>query len=103
MITTPNREYNVTWENVGAERLRHPDHRFEWTRQEFRVWADGIAARFGYSVQFLPIGPEDGAWVADTDGSVREAWIDESGNNFRPDRSNERWGYTRLSRYLSER
>ena len=41
VITTPNREYNVTWENVGAERLRHPDHRFEWTRQEFRNWAEG--------------------------------------------------------------
>jgi 3' terminal RNA ribose 2'-O-methyltransferase Hen1 len=59
VITTPNREYNVTWENVGAERLRHPDHRFEWTRQEFRAWAEGIAERFGYSVKFLPIGPED--------------------------------------------
>ena len=59
VLTTPNQEYNVTWENVGAERLRHPDHRFEWTRQEFRDWAEGIAGRFGYSVRFLPIGPED--------------------------------------------
>jgi 3' terminal RNA ribose 2'-O-methyltransferase Hen1 len=25
VLTTPNREYNVTWENVGADRLRHPD------------------------------------------------------------------------------
>ncbi len=32
VLTTPNREYNVMWENVGAERFRHPDHRFEWTR-----------------------------------------------------------------------
>ncbi len=72
VITTPNREYNVTWENVGAERLRHPDHRFEWTRQEFRAWAEGIAERFGYSVEV----PADragrrGARVADTDGGVR--------------------------------
>ena len=59
VLTTPNREYNVTWENVGAETLRHPDHRFEWTRREFREWAEGIAGRFGYSVQFLPVGPED--------------------------------------------
>ena len=59
VLTTPNREYNVTWENVGAERLRHPDHRFEWTRREFRDWAEGVAGRFGYSVRFLPVGPED--------------------------------------------
>lgn len=59
VITTPNREYNVTWENVGAEKLRHPDHRFEWTRREFREWAEGIAGRFGYSVRFLPVGPVD--------------------------------------------
>ncbi len=61
VLTTPNREYNVTWENVGAGRLRHPDHRFEWTRREFRDWAEGIAGRFGYTARFLPIGPEDGA------------------------------------------
>ena len=59
VLTTPNREYNVTWENVGADRLRHPDHRFEWTRREFRDWAEGIAERFGYAVRFLPIGPVD--------------------------------------------
>jgi 3' terminal RNA ribose 2'-O-methyltransferase Hen1 len=59
VVTTPNREYNVTWENVGAERLRHPDHRFEWTRQEFRSWAEGLAERSGYSVRLLPIGPVD--------------------------------------------
>ena len=58
VITTPNREFNVTWENVGAENLRHPDHRFEWTRREFRDWAEGIAGRFSYSVRFLSVGPE---------------------------------------------
>jgi predicted SAM-dependent methyltransferase len=59
VITTPNREYNVTWENVGAERLRHPDHRFEWTRSEFQHWAESVAGRFGYSVKFVPVGFND--------------------------------------------
>jgi 3' terminal RNA ribose 2'-O-methyltransferase Hen1 len=59
VLTTPNREYNVTWENVGSEKLRHPDHRFEWTRREFHDWASGIAGRFGYTVRFLPVGPVD--------------------------------------------
>ena len=61
VLTTPNREYNVTWENVGLERLRHPDHRFEWTRDEFQSWAEGIASRYGYGVHFLPVGPVDEA------------------------------------------
>ncbi len=61
VLTTPNREYNVTWDNVGANKLRHADHRFEWTRDEFRVWAEGVAGRHGYSVRFLAIGPVDPA------------------------------------------
>ncbi|MBI3822320.1 MAG: 3' terminal RNA ribose 2'-O-methyltransferase Hen1 [Planctomycetes bacterium] len=58
VLTTPNREYNVTWEALPAGQFRHPDHRFEWTRQEFQSWATGIASRFGYQVRFLPVGPE---------------------------------------------
>jgi hypothetical protein len=48
----------VTWETLPAGKFRHPDHRFEWTRQEFQSWASGIAARFGYEVRFLPVGTE---------------------------------------------
>jgi 3' terminal RNA ribose 2'-O-methyltransferase Hen1 len=59
ILTTPNREYNVRWETLPAGTFRHKDHRFEWTRQEFQTWANGVAARFGYTVRFLPVGPED--------------------------------------------
>jgi 3' terminal RNA ribose 2'-O-methyltransferase Hen1 len=58
VLTTPNREYNVTWETLPAGQFRHPDHRFEWTRQEFQGWAQAVAGRFGYTVRFLPVGPE---------------------------------------------
>ncbi|MDB5306064.1 MAG: 3 terminal ribose 2-O-methyltransferase Hen1 [Gemmataceae bacterium] len=61
VLTTPNREYNVTWDTLPAGQFRHADHRFEWTRQEFQDWATGIATRFGYAVRFLPVGPEDKA------------------------------------------
>ncbi|WP_165250635.1 3' terminal RNA ribose 2'-O-methyltransferase Hen1 [Paludisphaera soli] len=61
VLTTPNREYNATWENLGPDRLRHPDHRFEWTRTEFRAWAEAVAVRHGYSVRFVAVGPEDAA------------------------------------------
>lgn len=60
VVTTPNREYNVKWETLPAGAMRHGDHRFEWTRMEFQEWANGVANRFGYSVRFLPVGPEDG-------------------------------------------
>jgi 3' terminal RNA ribose 2'-O-methyltransferase Hen1 len=59
VLTTPNREYNVKWETLPAGQFRHPDHRFEWTRQEFQHWAEAVAGRFGYAVRFRPVGPED--------------------------------------------
>ena len=59
VVTTPNAEYNVRWETLPAGEFRHPDHRFEWTRARVRGWADGVAARHGYAVRFLPVGPED--------------------------------------------
>jgi 3' terminal RNA ribose 2'-O-methyltransferase Hen1 len=59
VITTPNREFNVKWERLPAGQFRHRDHRFEWTRAEFKDWANRVASRFGYNVRFLPVGPED--------------------------------------------
>jgi 3' terminal RNA ribose 2'-O-methyltransferase Hen1 len=58
-VTTPNAEYNVKWPSLPAGQFRHQDHRFEWTRREFQAWAVGVAARFGYVEQVLPIGDED--------------------------------------------
>jgi len=59
IVTTPNVEYNVKFENLPVGKFRHKDHRFEWTRAEFQTWAKRVAERFGYSVKFLPIGLED--------------------------------------------
>ncbi|MCL7962553.1 MAG: 3' terminal RNA ribose 2'-O-methyltransferase Hen1 [marine benthic group bacterium] len=59
VLTTPNREYNVRFETLPADSLRHRDHRFEWTRGEFASWAESVAERFGYAVRILPIGTED--------------------------------------------
>lgn len=61
VVTTPNVEYNVKFETLPAGKMRHKDHRFEWTRAEFQSWATSMATRFGYSVRFLPVGPEDQA------------------------------------------
>ena len=40
-------------------RLRHPDHRFEWTRAEFAAWAERVASAYGYGVEFRPVGEPD--------------------------------------------
>jgi len=58
IVTTPNAEYNAHFETLPAGALRHPDHRFEWTRAEFRAWARQAAGNHGYQVRFLPVGPE---------------------------------------------
>ncbi len=58
-ITTPNAEYNIKFETLAEGKFRHKDHRFEWTRAQFQSWAMNICERFGYSVRFSAIGPED--------------------------------------------
>ncbi|TWP48625.1 3' terminal RNA ribose 2'-O-methyltransferase Hen1 [Lentzea tibetensis] len=70
LVTTPNVEYNVLFETLPEGQMRHSDHRFEWTRAEFRAWADGVAGRRGYTVRYLPIGPEDAERGAPTQLAV---------------------------------
>ncbi|HEX4124284.1 MAG TPA: 3' terminal RNA ribose 2'-O-methyltransferase Hen1 [Tepidisphaeraceae bacterium] len=72
VVTTPNVEYNVLFESLPAGKLRHRDHRFEWTRAEFGEWASHVAARFGYGVRFLPVGAEDPALGPPTQMGVFE-------------------------------
>src|SRR5712691_1816587 len=59
ILTTPNVEYNVRFEGLPAGEPRHRDHRFEWSREEFRTWGERAASAYKYSVRFLPVGPED--------------------------------------------
>jgi 3' terminal RNA ribose 2'-O-methyltransferase Hen1 len=59
VVTTPNADYNVLFPGLAPGRLRHRDHRFEWTRAEFRAWTESVSARFGYAARIEGIGPED--------------------------------------------
>lgn len=76
VITTPNREYNVMWESLPAGKFRHRDHRFEWTRDQFRAWAARVAEEHGYSVHFLPVGPDDAKVGSPTQMGVFERDLD---------------------------
>ncbi len=59
ILTTPNREYNANYEHMEENALRHGDHRFEWTREEFRAWTEKICEKFGYSCEISGIGTND--------------------------------------------
>jgi 3' terminal RNA ribose 2'-O-methyltransferase Hen1 len=57
VVSTPNAEYNVLYQDLKG--MRHPDHRFEWTRAEFGDWAERVCAGYGYRAEFLGVGEED--------------------------------------------
>ena len=59
IVTTPNKEYNANYKHMTEDTLRHGDHRFEWTRDEFRLWTEHICERFGYSCEISGIGETD--------------------------------------------
>jgi SAM-dependent methyltransferase len=60
VVTTPNAEYNAEY-GMAEGALRHSDHRFEWTREQFREWAERVAGAYRYRVRFVPVGPEAAA------------------------------------------
>ncbi|XKH59683.1 class I SAM-dependent methyltransferase [Halomonas sediminis] len=55
VMTTPNSEYNPLFDLEDGE-FRDPDHKFEWSRDRFRDWAQGVARRNGYRVRFGGVG-----------------------------------------------
>ena len=61
VLTTPNAEYNVRFPIGG---FRHPDHRFEWTRAEFRAWVERVAQTYGTPPSFT-------TWVRSIPNSAR--------------------------------
>jgi 3' terminal RNA ribose 2'-O-methyltransferase Hen1 len=59
VVTTPNSEYNVRYDGLAQGAMRHPDHRFEWTRAEFKEWAERVCAAFGYGARLVGVGDDD--------------------------------------------
>ncbi|MEN0137338.1 MAG: 3' terminal RNA ribose 2'-O-methyltransferase Hen1 [Rhodococcus sp. (in: high G+C Gram-positive bacteria)] len=57
IVTTPNSEYNVRYPDLVG--MRHSDHRFEWSRAEFRSWAGNVCQVHGYTADFRPVGDDD--------------------------------------------
>lgn len=57
IVTTPNVEYNALYPMQPGQ-MRDSDHRFEWTREEFKAWAREMAEKYGYTARFEGIGDE---------------------------------------------
>jgi len=70
VLTTPNREYNARFPALAGGKLRHADHRFEWTRAEFRGWAEATATAYGYTVAYRDVGDADAELGAPTQLAV---------------------------------
>ena len=64
IITTPNKEYNAVYEL--NEHFRHSDHRFEWTRKEFRDWCTKNVTNHPYELLFDQIGESHEQYGAPT-------------------------------------
>jgi len=56
IVTTPNVEHNVLFPGMSPGSMRHPDHRFEWTRAEFGDWITSIETTYGYAATRSGIG-----------------------------------------------
>ncbi len=70
IVTTPNAEYNALFPNLAPGAMRHPDHRFEWTRGQFRDWLKGIEETYGYTAALSDIGKLDEVLGAPTQMAV---------------------------------
>ncbi|XP_041861155.1 small RNA 2'-O-methyltransferase [Melanotaenia boesemani] len=54
IVSTPNSEFNPLL--PGLSGFRHNDHKFEWSRAEFRAWAMKVCLEHGYEVEFTGVG-----------------------------------------------
>lgn len=63
VITTPNREFNhlLRGEGEDVSKFRHNDHKFEWTRTEFALWAQEVCRTFNYSFELDGVGQLPGS------------------------------------------
>ena len=70
VLTTPNAEYNARYDALEPDEFRHADHRFEWSRAEFRAWAQRVADKYRYDVTVAGIGEADAELGAPTQMGV---------------------------------
>lgn len=70
ILTTPNKEFNLNYAHLAGDDLRHADHRFEWTRNEFKQWTEKICELYDYTCEIKWIGNIDDDYGSPTQMGV---------------------------------
>jgi 3' terminal RNA ribose 2'-O-methyltransferase Hen1 len=70
VVTTPNAEYNRLFPDLAPGAFRHPDHRFEWKRNQFRTWVKSVEDTYGYRAELSDIGEVNEVYGAPTQMAV---------------------------------
>ncbi|KAJ9565629.1 hypothetical protein OSB04_001595 [Centaurea solstitialis] len=97
IVSTPNYEYNVILQKSTPDeedtedksqtkpcKFRNFDHKFEWTREQFRMWASELSGKHNYSVEFSGVGGVEGVepGFASQIAVFRRAWdLPKNGNS----------------------
>lgn len=79
IVTTPNADMNPRL-GVPPGRFRHPEHMFEWGREKFQRWADGVGLRCGYGVRVEGLG----GWPGVHPGATQMAVFSRTQSGSRP-------------------
>lgn len=61
LVTTPNACFNPVF-NLPPGKFRHWDHKFEWSRQEFKHWCEKVCNEFSdyaYEIMGIGMGPPE--------------------------------------------
>lgn len=94
-ITSPNREYNQHMNLEGqycydSKGYRHPDHRFEFSSEEFRDFFEGYIDHNEYAVEYYRVGKViNGIQPTDIAVVTKRNWSAPSGYNSYPDAVNK--------------
>lgn len=70
VVTTPNADVNATFADLPPGSFRHPDHRFEWGRDEFTAWCSRVGETYGCAFTTAGIGAEVGSLGSPTQMAV---------------------------------
>ncbi|KAM3136357.1 hypothetical protein pb186bvf_011492 [Paramecium bursaria] len=57
IVTTPNSDFNYYFKLKDPNfKFRHPDHKYEFTQEEFKQWAIQVSQQYNYDVIFDGVG-----------------------------------------------
>lgn len=69
IVTTPNKDYNKNF-GLSDEKLRHRDHRFEFSIEEFDNWCEKIKDKFKYNYEKTTISQNEEEAIGPSFGVV---------------------------------